>query len=302
MCYMTGLIMLISISTYAPAQDFDLEGHRGARGLMPENSIPGFIKALDLGVTTLEMDVVISKDSMVVVSHESYFNSSICLDPQGNEIPKKDEKNHNIFRMDYSEILDYDCGSKFNSQFPDQEKMSTVKPLLSDVIKAVEAHIKGVTKYLVNYNIEIKSSPGNDNIFTPTPDVFSVLVYDQINRYLDLNRIVIQSFDFRTLGYWHSTYPEIALAALVGNMKSIQTNLDELGFKPDIYSPHFKLLDRQKVEKLHAAGMKVIPWTILEPEDMQKLVDMGVDGLITDYPDRAATLGLAIEVPYKGEN
>jgi len=118
MCYITGLIMLISISTYTHAQDFDLEGHRGARGLMPENSIPGFIKALDLGVTTLEMDVVISKDSMVVVSHESYFNSSICLDPDGNEIPKKDEKVHNIYRMDYSEILDYDCGSKFNSQFP----------------------------------------------------------------------------------------------------------------------------------------------------------------------------------------
>ena len=85
-------------------------------------------------------------------------------------------------------------------------------------------------------------------------------------------------------------------------MKSIQTNLDELGFKPDIYSPHFKLLDRKKVEKLHADSIKVIPWTILEPEDMQKLVDMGVDGLITDYPDRAATLGLAIEVPYKGED
>lgn len=285
-------------STFSFAQDFDLQGHRGARGLMPENSIPGFLKALDLGVTTIEMDVVISKDSLVVVSHDPYFLPAICLDPDGIEIPKKTEKEHNLFLMNYAEIKMYDCGSKPVSEFPLQEKMTVYKPLLSEVIKAVEKHLKGYTGYLVNYNVEIKSSPDGDSVFQPVPKVFSGLVYDQINRYLDLERVIIQSFDFRVLRYWHEQYPEIKLAALVANMNSWSKNIEALGFQPEIYSPYYKMLDKNEVNALHEAGMKVIPWTVNEEADMTKMIEMGVDGLITDYPDRAGALGLAIKIPY----
>ena len=289
--------MMLS-STLSYTQDFDLQGHRGARGLMPENTIPGFLKALDLGVTTIEIDVVISKDSMVVVSHDPYFKSAICLDPDGMEIPKKAAREHNLFLMNYGEIKKYDCGSKPVSEFPLQEKMPVYKPLLSEVIKAVEKHLKGYTGYLVNYNIEIKSIPGDDGLFQPVPEVFSNLVYDQINRYLNLDRVIIQSFDFRVLRYWHERYPGTRLAVLVANVKSWRKNIEELGFEPDIYSPYFQMLDSAEVKALHTAGIKVVPWTVNEASDMKKMVEMEVDGLITDYPDRAGALGLAVKIPY----
>ena len=292
------ITLMVLSSTLSYTQDFDLQGHRGARGLMPENSIPGFLKALDLGVTTIEMDVVISKDSQVVVSHDRFFQSAICLDPDGMEIAKKAEMEHNIFLMNYSKIKKYDCGSKAVSEFPLQEKMPVYKPLLSEVIKAVEKHLKSYTGYLVNYNIEIKSNPGDDGLYQPIPEVFSDLVYNQINRYLDLDRVIIQSFDFRVLRYWHAKYPGVKLSCLVGNVKLWHKNIEALGFEPTIYSPYFQMLNKAEVKSLHNAGIKVVPWTVNETGAMKKMVDMGVDGLITDYPDRAGALGLAIKIPY----
>jgi len=292
------LTMTIIPLSEATAQNFDLEGHRGARGLLPENSIPAFLKALDLGVTTIEMDVVISADKKVVVSHEHYFSSTLCLDPYGNAIKKENEKDHNIYLLDYDEISKFDCGSSPHPDFPDQKNVTTVKPLLIEVIRVIEKHIKGETGYLVQYNIEIKSSEKGDNIYHPEIPEFSSLVNGIINKYLDPDRIIIQSFDFRVLRYWHEHYPDVKLAALVDNIKSIELNLEELGFVPDIYSPYYKLLYEKEIKTLHAKNMKVIPWTVNERKDMQKLVEAGADGLITDYPDRAKELGLGVEIPY----
>ena len=276
----------------------DIEGHRGARGLAPENSIPGFITALDLGVTTIEMDVVISRDKQVVVSHEGYFSSTICLDPEGAEIKKADQKELKIYEMDYPTIKSYDCGSKGHNGFPDQVNEQTYKPLLSDAIKAIERHVKGVTGYMINYNIEIKCFESGDNIFHPEVPEFSSLVYKVINTYLDLDRVIIQSFDFRVLRYWHEQYPDIKLAVLIEGEPSIQKNLKKLGFTPDIYSPHYSLLNKEKIQQLHSLGIKTVPWTVNKTKDMQKLVQYGVDGLITDYPDRAKELEYTVEIPY----
>ncbi|MEQ8477092.1 MAG: glycerophosphodiester phosphodiesterase family protein [Fulvivirga sp.] len=286
----TILICIISFQLNAQSK-LDIQGHRGARGVFPENSVPAFLYALDQGVTTLEMDVVISKDGKVVVSHEPYLSSVICLDSLGNEITPKQEQNFNIYKMNSEEVAKCDCGSKGNPRFKDQIKTSTTKPLLEDVIKAVEEHIKSETLFEVYYNIELKTEKNGDGVFHPNPSEFSKLVYQLIDQYLPWNRIIIQSFDFRILRHWNEQYPDVKIAALIENTKSVKTNLQELGFTPDIYSPYYKLLSEKKISELHKLGIKVIPWTVNEKSDMQNLVKWKIDGIITDYPNRAAELG-----------
>lgn len=267
---------------------FDIQGHRGARGLRPENTIPAFLLALDSGVTTLELDLAITKDQKVMVSHEPWMSASICKTPEGSAFDSKDERKYNIYKMTYDQVRQWDCGSKGNNSFPQQQKMTTSKPLLSDVIVAAENHIKSYTRYEVDYNIELKSSPEGDNKFHPSPQVFSDLVYKLIDEYLPWDRVVIQCFDFRVLRYWHEKYPDVRLSAVVDNKKTIEENLDDLGFMPSIYSPYYKLLTKEDVKWLHDKKIRVIPWTVNETNDMLSLKGMNVDGFITDYPDRAA--------------
>jgi glycerophosphoryl diester phosphodiesterase len=293
-----ALVMSAQLSAqYIPR--FDTQGHRGSRGLMPENTIPAFLHALDLGVTTLEMDVVITKDKKVILSHEPWMSSALCLDSAGNSISEKEEKKYNIYQLTYYEIAQFDCGSKGNTQFPQQQKMHIAKPLLSSVIGAVEDHIRSFTLYEVDYNIEIKSSAEGDKKFHPSVEEFSDLVYNLIDEYLPLERVVIQSFDFRVLKYWHKKYPQVRLAALVENTKSIDANLSALGFKPSIYSPYYKLLNKEKVNYLHKKKIRVIPWTVNEEGEMLAFKGMGVDGFITDYPDRARKYRMTLNIDRK---
>jgi glycerophosphoryl diester phosphodiesterase len=293
----TGVKSQINASKSIYIPKFDLQGHRGARGMKPENTIPAFLIALDTGVTTIELDLAVTKDKQLVVTHEPWMSASICIQPDGKEITAKEEKKFNIFQMTYEEIRQFDCGSKGNEKFPEQDKVKIAKPLLTEVIVAVEDHIRSFTQYEVDYNIEIKSSPGDDNKFHPVPEEFSDLVYNLIDQYLPWDRIVIQSFDFRVLKYWHQKYPEVRLAALVENMKSAQSNLSDLGFTPSVYSPYFKLLSKNDVQYLHGQKIRVIPWTVNEVDDIKKMRQLGVDGLITDYPNRASQLGLGIRRP-----
>ncbi len=290
-------ITMLSIPAYAQyIPKFDVQGHRGARGMRPENTIPAFLVALDSGVTTLELDVVITKDKQVVVSHEPWMSPSICLDPSGSAIPEKSEKKYNIYQMNYDEVKQFDCGSKGNEKFSEQQKMKTVKPLLKEVIIAVDIHTKNYTQYEVDYNIEIKSSPEGDGKFHPPVQEYSDLVYKLIDQYLPLERIVIQSFDPRVLRYWHDTYPGIRLALLVENLKSVDVNLKDLGFNPSIYSPYYKLLTKEKVDHLHQRKIRVIPWTVNEVAEMLSVKGMGADGFITDYPDRARKIKYTLNI------
>lgn len=266
---------------------FDVQGHRGARGLKPENTIPAFITALDSGVTTVELDLAITKDRQIVVSHEPWMSANICFDPEGNEFTRREEKDFNIYEMTYEEVRKFDCGSKGNKKFPEQEKISVSKPLLSDVIVAVEDHIKSYTQFEVDYNIEIKSGEDGDDKFHPTPEVFSDMVYSLLDEYLPMERVIIQSFDFRVLRYWHEKYPHIRLLALSDDLRSIQSHLKDLGFDPHMYSEPYKLTNKSKVEFLHQRKIKVIPHEVNEISEMLSVKGMGADGFITDYPNRA---------------
>lgn len=281
----TLVLLCFVLSSNLFAQTFENIAHRGGAGLLPENSIPAFLNALDSNATVLELDVVITKDNQVIVSHEPYISSDYCLYANGDEISKSNEKNLNIYEMNFEEVQKFDCGSKGKNDKEPLQRVPTNKPLLSEVIKEVERHVKNFTQYEVDYLIEIKSTEKGDDINHPEPGQFSDLVYEVIDAYLPLSRVVIQSFDFRVLKYWHETYPEVRLSALVASIRSDDAVLKSLGFVPYGYSPYFKLIRRRTIRNLHKKGIKVIPWTINDEKDMDKMMNWGVDGIITDYPD-----------------
>ena len=278
-------LFLFTVLSCNTEKEFDLQGHRGHRGLYPENSIIGFLNSLSVGVNTIELDVVISKDKQVVVSHEPWISKNICIDQNGNRIIN-DKENFNIYSMDYSEIKKFDCGIIGNDNFPEQKKISVFKPTLNYVIKIVENHIKEKGYKPVNYNIEIKSSNKTDLIFHPNVKEFSDLVVDVIKNKKILERTNVQSFDFRVLKYINKNYPEIGLSVLVSENYDPQKNLDDLGFLPDIYSPNYKFLNREDLEFLKQKKIKIIPWTVNSYSDIAKILNLDVDGIISDYPER----------------
>ena len=278
-------LLLLTVNCFS--QEFDIQGHRGCRGLLPENSIVAMKKAVDLGVTTLELDVVISADHQVLLSHEPFLSHEICLDSNGNEISENNEKSYNLYRMNYDEIRKYDCGSKIHPRFLNQEKVKTYKPLLSEMIDSVENYIqKKYPKKIISYNIETKSASEGDAVFHPEPKEFVALVLKVIEDKKISDRVYIQSFDVRTLQYLHKKKPTLKTVLLVENLLSIKENLKILGFNPTVYSPEFILLNKKNIKYLHSKNIKVIPWTVNEISDMKKLINLNVDGLISDFPNK----------------
>ncbi|MBK8506388.1 MAG: glycerophosphodiester phosphodiesterase [Saprospiraceae bacterium] len=270
-------------------KSFDVQGHRGCRGLMPENSIPAFLKALEIGVTTLEMDVVISGDGEVIVSHEPFFSHEIALDPLGRDISKEDELTHNIYQMNVSDIQQYDCGSKPQSRFPDQIKMKTYKPTLKEVFQHVEVGFPPIILRGSSTILRSKRIPDYYGLFHPAAEEFcdrvmSVIVASKLNE-----RVTIQSFDPEVLEVIHLKYPSIRLAFLV-EQGEYESNRAILTFTPDIYSPEFSMVNKDLVDQVHMDQMKILPWTVNSEKDIQSMVKIGVDGLISDYPDRVLSL------------
>ena len=266
---------------------FDIEGHRGCRGLMPENTIPAMMKALELGVTTLEMDAVITKDKQVILSHEPFFNHEITTGPDGKFVTEQDERNLNIYKMTYAQTQTYDVGLKPHPRFPNQKRLKATKPLLKEVIENVEAYHKLNGGRTVFYNIETKTQPLTDGTFHPSPGDFVNTLMGVINGANITDRVIIQSFDFRTLQVLHRRFPAVKTAALVEDYdkRSLDEQLKALGFKPTIYSPHYSLVNKELIAKCHDQQIKVIPWTVNDKAKIDELKALGVDGLITDYPD-----------------
>lgn len=288
--FLFGIIFMmngLSFSQNTPVSAFDKQGHRGCRGLMPENTIPAMLLALELGVTTLEMDVVISKDNQVLLSHEPFFNHEISTKPNGEAVMEKEEKQLNIFRMNYADIKKYDVGMLVHPRFPQQQKMKAYKPLLSEVFDSVRAYCERKNRPLPFFNIETKSLPVGDGLYHPRPAEFVDLLMQQIQRAGMEAYVTIQSFDFRTLQYLHDKYPNMATAMLIeeDDWSGIETQLSALGFQPTVYSPHYRLITETLLRFCHSRNIKVIPWTVNSKTEIQRLRKMGVDGIITDYPD-----------------
>jgi glycerophosphoryl diester phosphodiesterase len=286
------LIIFTACNTDSSKRSFDKQAHRGGRGLMPENTILSQKNAIDYDCT-MEMDLQMSKDKKIVVSHDGYFNSQFCLDPNGNTMTKKDGRSRLIYDMPYDSIAMYDCGIKPNPAFPQQKDIHTMKPLLSVLLDSVEAYGKRTHYHHVNhYNIELKTRPKWDGKRYPSVEEYTDSAMAIIERKGIASRTMIQSFDVRALRMVHKKWPKVEISYLVGakDKKDVQGYIDDLGFKPDIFSPNYHLVTAERVKKFHEKGIKIIPWTPDKLSEIQKLKDMGVDGEITDYPNLYAHL------------
>lgn len=280
------LFCLLSYSQTSTFPQLSMEAHRGGRGLFPENTIEAMKFALELpGTNTLEMDLCISKDKKVVVSHDVYFHQNITTTPQGKYLTAEEAKTHLLYQMNYDSIRKYDVGLKPHPDYPKQQRFATVKPLLEDLLNETEktADKQGRKIY---YNMEIKSRKAGDEKEHPVPEEFVDLVYKILKEKGIVSRTVIQSFDMRPLQVLHRKYPEVKLSLLTGkNAVSPQQMINRLGFTPAVYSPEYHTVSAEMIAFCHERNIKVLPWTVNTKEEIDQLISLGVDGIISDYPD-----------------
>jgi glycerophosphoryl diester phosphodiesterase len=290
------------------ATAFDLQGHRGARGLMPENTLAGFARALEIGVTTLETDLAVTKDGVLVLSHDPVFNPDVARGADGVWLAPPVPS---INSLTLAELMRYDVGrlkpgSKYALQFPDQQPVDGARvPTLAELFDLAKS--SGKTP---RFNIETKLSPDKPDE-APDPETFARVVVEAVRAAGLSSRTTIQSFDWRTLIAARKLAPEIATVCLTTastvkdrtvNSKRSPTpwlaGLDPATYEGStprlvkvagcgVWSPRFAELTADLVAEANALGLKVVPWTINTPADMARIIDMKVDGLITDYPDRA---------------
>ena len=263
----------------------EIIGHRGARGLFPENTVPGFINTVRLGVRALELDVVISKDNRVVVSHEPWMHYKFCTEPDGQRVRMRSQ--HNLYRMDYGEIRKFDCGKRGNSEFPNQQPIPSWKPLLTEAIEAIENYTTANGLPPIEYIVEIKSHEKTDGLFHPEPVQYAKLLHNELEKLGIRERLIVKSFDVRPLQEIHRLEPGLRIGLLVSNMGSVSKNVNHLGFTPYTYNPSHRIVKRKTVEEAHRMGMQVMAWTVNHPSEMLEMQTIGVDAIITDYPDIA---------------
>ncbi len=299
------------IASQAPTvstRPFDLQGHRGGRGLWPENTLAGFAEALTLGVDTLELDCAVTKDGVVVLSHDPLLNPEITRDASGKFI---ETHGPSIYSLTYAELQKYDVGrlkpgTAYAALYPDQKAVDGEKiPRLADLF----ALVKKSGNTAVRFNIETKITPQKPEE-TLGPQAFAEAVVKVVREAKMEKRAAIQSFDWRTLVAVKKLAPEIETVALTvqrpggGNVQLGTTgpspslgglDVDDFGgslpktvkaIGAAVWSPNHADLASAQVKEAHDLGLKVIPWTINESADMMRFLDMGVDGIITDRPDR----------------
>lgn len=297
------LVLLLAV---VPAWAFDLQGHRGARGLAPENTLAGFEAALLIGVNTLELDIVISADGVPVISHDTVLNPDITRDASGRWLQARDQA---IRRLTLAELQAWDVGrinpaSRYALDFAEQvpqdgERIPTLAALF-DRVRALGAND-------VRFNIETKLQPGSA-VLSASPEVFVRAILDVVRAHGMAQRVSLQSFDWRTLQIARQIAPELPTVFLTAQLPRFDTVTSgdwTLGLRVadfdttanmvaaaggKTWSPHHSNLSQAVLKRARALGLRVIPWTVNEPADMERLINWGVDGLITDHPDRLRTV------------
>ncbi|WP_220100767.1 glycerophosphodiester phosphodiesterase family protein [Chitinophaga oryzae] len=262
-------------------------GHRGTRGLMPENTIPAMYKGLETGSNTIEFDVHITKDGQVVVYHDASFTPSYTTMPDGKDIPAAERSKYTFYQMNYADIRRFIIGEKPYAAFPEQERLRSYAPLLGEMIDSVEHYTKKHHLPPAYYLLEVKSSEKTDGTEQPSPEEYMKIMM-AVKQLKPLgHRLLIQSFDMRPLQVLHKTHPHIRLGFLTGDKNvTFEQNMQQLGFTPTFYNPHYQLVTPELIKKCHDKNMLIVPWTVQEPQEMKQLKAMGVDGIITDYPNR----------------
>lgn len=265
----------------------DIQAHRGGMGLYPEESLAAMLNSVDLGVHTLEMDLCITKDGKVVLSHDPYFHHRYATRPDRTEVKSEDPKVY-LYQLPYSEIVKWDVGHKYNPGWPEKKCIPAVKPLAAEVIAAVEEYTKAHGLAPIKYNIEIKSSPekGEGELW-PEYHEFTDLCMAVLESFDLGDRLIIQSFDERALNYINKKYPGHILSFLwEGYETDFDLNMSQVDFIPQWVSPEHGNVNAEFMEKAHAKGMKVVTWTVDDPDEIRRLLDLKVEAIISNYPDR----------------
>jgi len=315
--------ILAMLSGLATAQAFDLQGHRGARGLAPENTLEGFATALALGVSTLELDLAVTSDGVVVVSHDRVLNPDHTRDASGKFLEAPGPA---LRALTFAQLQQYDVGrlkpgTEYAARFAEQRPVDGARiPALKDVFGLVAQ--RGAN--WIRFNIETKLTP-TSGAETPDPESFAKAVAAVVKEAGLSARVSVQSFDWRTLVAMQRIAPEIERVCLTietPDEDNIQRgkagpspwtagfDIDDLGGVTPllvkaagcaVWSPFFRNVTPELLAQAKSAGIKTIPWTVNEPADMARLIDLGVEGIISDYPDRLrnvlAAKGMALPQP-----
>jgi glycerophosphoryl diester phosphodiesterase len=270
----------------------EVHGHRGCRGLLPENTLPAFLHALELGVDVLELDVVISADQHVVISHEPWLAARLGRGPAGERLDPQHEQEHNLYQLPYATIRQCVVGEWPHPSFPAQQPHASYRPLLRELLHATEAACQRLGRSPVGYSIELKSTPTGDNIFHPPPARFVELVLAEIHMATVQARTTLLSFDARILQAARQQAPSQALCLLNETLTSVAALFEQLGFVPDVFGSDYQLLSLALIQELSATypKLRLVPWTVNELPDLRQALAWGVYGITTDYPDRLLDL------------
>jgi glycerophosphoryl diester phosphodiesterase len=273
----------------------EVHGHRGCRGLRPENTLPAFLHAVALGVDVVELDVVISKDQQVVVSHEPWLSAKLGRDSQGQLIDpahEQEEQQYNLYQLPYATIQRCSVGEWPHPNFPEQQPVLSYRPLLRDVLQQVTAASQGLNNP-VGFSIELKSSPAGDDIFHPRPAQFVDLVVAELQAVGAATRTTLLSFDPRVLQVARQFYPHLKLCLLVEDyLPPVADLFAELGFEPEVLGPDFQLLSTTVTQSIRTAypRLQIAPWTVNTLEELTTVLKWNVEAITTDYPNRLIEL------------
>lgn len=263
-----------------------VHAHRGGAALYPENTIPAMLHAVEIGVPMLELDLHVTRDSQVVVSHDAYMNPIKALKPNGDDIPVDSARMYSIYSMTYDSLKRYDVGSRPNPAFPNRKNLKCSVPLVSDLIDSVEHSTQSKGLCPIGYNIEIKSWPDKDGIYSPDYRTFADLCMRVLLSKNLGDRLLLQCFDPRTLNYVHEKYPNVRLSYLVEDMAvDFEGLMKRINFVPQVISPNHAMVDSAFMDKSRKLGMEVAPWTVDEKDEILRLRTLGVDAIITNRPD-----------------
>ena len=236
--------------------------------MRPENTIPAFEYAIKAGVDALEMDMAVTKDNVIVISHDPILHPPVCSGPTSSAVIRENT---------LAQVRQWDCGAVRNPNFPKQQPIpGTHMPTLDEVLSLS-------TQGNFEYNIETKSFADQPQ-YTPSPEDFVRLFLDQVRKHHLEKRVMLQSFDFRTLIAAHKMAPEIRRVALTEADPRDFVTIAKEGGEAQIISPNYKLVTKPKVEAAHHVGLQVVPWTANTPADWDKLIEAGVDAIISDDP------------------
>jgi glycerophosphoryl diester phosphodiesterase len=270
--YSIIILSLLLSSAVMGQNEYKIFGHRGCRGIYPENTINGFKKAILLGVDGIELDVVVNKNQELIISHESYIDTNYCL------TSKLDEESLNIYKMNVSEIQEIDCGSKFIKEFPNQLKIKETKPTY-----------KEFKKELIDYQgdilFEIKCNYNLVNEYFPDYENYAKIIFEETRYNKHLEKICFMSFDFRIINELYKIMPNSKYIFLSSN-KEFRQEMKLLNFEPFGVGLDYNIINQEIIDFVHNKKQVIYGWTINDEENSKTLTRMGLDGVITDYPNK----------------